>query len=52
LHGKVIFSPAAASPGVDPEIDVDLGTIIELADRFGVALVAIVLSVNFIIHCG
>src|SRR5215469_10381963 len=41
-----------ASLQIDPEHDIDLLTIVELAHRLGIALVPLVLGVNLVIHVG
>jgi len=43
-HGGALFS------GVDLEVDVDLGAVVELADGLGVALVIVELGVDFVVH--
>ena len=52
LRGDCRVSVGGASVLVDFEIDVNLGTIVELADRAGVAFVAFELGVHLIVHVG
>jgi hypothetical protein len=50
--GNSLPDRATGLLGVDLEIDIDLWAVIELADRFGVAFVAVELGVNLVIDRG
>ena len=51
---KVAGNGAAgqASTGIDLQVEVDLGTVVELADGFGIALTALELSVDLVVDGG
>src|SRR5213083_902085 len=38
------------SVGVDFEVNIDLGAVVELADGLGIALLALVLGIDFVVH--
>ena len=49
MHEKVALGQLA---GIDSEVEVDLGAIVELADGLGVALMAVVLGVDLVVDGG
>src|ERR1700758_4046963 len=49
LHEKV---REAESAGIYFQVHVDLGAVVELADRLGIAAMALVLGINFVIDGG
>src|ERR1700678_4796149 len=49
-HLRGVVSATGGSAGADAQVDVDLGAVVELADRFGIALVAVELGVDFVVH--